>query len=186
MAAPHPTVWTIGHSNMALADFLSILNLHQIEALVDVRRFPGSRKHPHFSREALVGSLPEAGIEYHWLPDLGGRRRPNPDSRNTAWINSSFRGYADYMETQAFHVGIEQLLGIASDKRTAIMCSEAVWWRCHRGLISDYLKSIDVEVLHIASGKAAELHPYTSAARIVDGRLSYAYPKDQAGLSVGR
>ena len=143
-----------------------------------MRRFPGSRKQPNFSGEVLGEKLHEAGIDYHWLPDLGGRRRPSPNSSNYAWINSSFRGYADYMETASFHAAIEQLIQIGESKPTAIMCSEAVWWKCHRALIADYLKSVGMRVLHIMRSAEAELHPYTSAARIINGALSYDSRRD--------
>ncbi len=167
------TIWTIGHSSRTLDEFLELLTVNAIEALADVRRFPGSRKYPHFNPDALCAALQGVGIEYVPLPELGGRRRPRPDSHNTAWRNESFRGYADYMETAAFHTGIERLLELARRKRTVIMCSEAVWWRCHRSLIADYLQSIGVCVRHILSRSHSEVHPYTSAAHFAHGKLSY-------------
>jgi uncharacterized protein (DUF488 family) len=139
-----------------------------------VRRFPGSRKHPHFSQTELHRSLLSAGIDYVHLPRLGGRRKALPGSPNTAWRNASFRGYADHMLTEEFRAGIAELATIAAKKRTVIMCAEALWWRCHRALIADYLKSRGVEVLHISSNGPASPHPYTSAATITDGKLSYA------------
>ncbi len=166
-------VWTIGHSTRTLAEFLDLLAENKIEVLVDVRSFPGSRKFPHFNREELAGSLETAGIRYLHLKALGGRRKPRPDSLNTVWRNASFRGYADYMETDDFRDGIGELLDMARADPTAIMCSEAVWWRCHRSMISDFLKAKGVTVEHIMSpGQIAE-HPYTSAARIEDGKLTY-------------
>ena len=166
-------VWTIGHSTRSIDEFIAILKSFSIETLVDVRSFPGSRRYPHFNREALAASLREAGVAYVHLKELGGRRRARRDSLNMAWRNESFRGYADYMETDAFGDGMDRLLDIARRQRTAIMCSEAVWWRCHRSLISDYLKAKGVDVIHIlAAGKSAA-HPYTSAARILNGELSY-------------
>jgi uncharacterized protein (DUF488 family) len=167
------TVYTVGHSTRALEDFLALLREGGIEVLVDVRQYPGSRRYPHFGREPLARSLAEAGIEYRHLPALGGRRPARKDSPNTAWRNEAFRGYADYMETGAFCEGIAELLEIAAKAPTAIMCSEAVWWRCHRSLISDYLKSTGVEVIHLMGPGSREAHPYTAAARIVDGHLSY-------------
>lgn len=167
-------VWTTGHSTRTRAEFLGMLASSRIEALADVRRFPGSRKYPWFNQEALRGSLSEVGIEYKAIPNLGGRRRPRPDSRNDAWRNESFRGYADYMETTEFQEGIVRLLELARRKRTAIMCSEAVWWRCHRSLIADYLKASGIDVWHIMAESKTEAHPYTSAARIKDGKLSYS------------
>jgi uncharacterized protein (DUF488 family) len=143
--------------------------------VVDVRGLPGSKRYPQFNKEALAQSLREHGIHYEHLPKLGGRRKPRPDSRNTAWRNASFRGYADYMETEEFRRGIERLLDLANKVGpTAIMCAEAVWWRCHRALISDYLKTRGIEVVHIVDAKKTEPHPYTSVARIVGGTLSYA------------
>jgi uncharacterized protein (DUF488 family) len=176
------TVWTIGHSNRSLDEFLALLAAFEIEVLADVRRFPGSRKHPHFNQEALSHSLGATGISYEFFPELGGRRKPRPDSLNTAWRNESFRAYADYMETGEYRAGVERLLSIAEERRVAIMCSEAVWWRCHRSLVADYLKSEGITVEHILSPKKSEPHPYTSAARLVDGRLSYAESDPQARL----
>ena len=166
-------IWTIGHSTRGAEEFVEILRKHQLEALVDVRSFPGSRRYPHFNKGQLSETLPEAGIEYLHLPELGGRRKPGAGSKNVAWRNEGFRGYADYMETPDFRKGIETLLGLGRSKRAAIMCAEALWWRCHRSLIADYLKARGVGVIHILAVGKAELHPYTSAARIIDGRLSY-------------
>ncbi|MGA2584246.1 MAG: DUF488 domain-containing protein [Tepidisphaeraceae bacterium] len=167
------TIWTIGHSTRSLEEFIELLNENQIQVLVDVRHFPGSRRYPHFNLEQLAESLPARGIRYEHLLDLGGRRKVRPDSRNTRWRNAAFRGYADYMETEPFCRGIDLLMEIARTGRTAIMCSEAVWWKCHRSMIADYLKSIGVSMIHILGPGKTEEHPYTSAARIVDGRLSY-------------
>jgi uncharacterized protein (DUF488 family) len=166
-------VWTFGHSTRALEEFIEALNSFAIKVLVDVRSFPGSRRYPHFNREQLKASLAAAGIDYQHFPELGGRRRAKPDSLNMTWRNESFRGYADYMETGDFRAGIERLLSVANQRRTAVMCSEAVWWRCHRSLISDYLKAKGVEVTHIMGVRKSEVHPFTSAARIVNGALSY-------------
>ncbi|OHB64692.1 MAG: hypothetical protein A2Y77_03680 [Planctomycetes bacterium RBG_13_62_9] len=172
-------IWTIGHSTRTLEEFMELLRAYRIEAVADVRRFPGSRRYPHFNREALSASLPAAGVEYVPMPELGGRRKARADSHNTAWRNEAFRGYADYMETPEFAAAIEPLLALAQRKRTAILCSEAVWWRCHRSMISDYLKAAGVIVEHILGPNAGEIHPYTSAARIVDGKLSYAPAQDE-------
>jgi uncharacterized protein DUF488 len=166
-------IWTIGHSTRGAEEFVEILREHQIEVLVDVRSFPGSRRYPHFNKGPLSETLPEAGIEYLHAPELGGRRKPRPGSKNIAWQNEGFRGYADYMETADFQNGIKALLELGGSKRAAIMCAEALWWRCHRSLIADYLKARGVEVIHIVSTGKAELHPYTSAARVINGRLSY-------------
>jgi len=138
-----------------------------------VRTFPGSRRYPQFNQTELANSLELAAIDYLHMPNLGGRRRARPDSTNIAWRNESFRGYADYMETEAFRNAIDELLQVAGRKRTVIMCAEAVWWRCHRSLISDYLKARGVLVTHILGKDKTEVHPYTSAAAIVNGELSY-------------
>jgi uncharacterized protein (DUF488 family) len=167
------TIWTIGHSTRTIEEFLAMLTAHGIESLVDVRHFPGSRRYPHFGKQHLAESLSKAGIEYHHIPELGGRRRPKQDSPNTAWRNEAFRGYADYMQTEAFAGGIRRLVDLATQKRVAMMCAEAVWWRCHRGLIADYLKTQGYKVLHIQDATKAAEHPFTPAARIVNGKLSY-------------
>ena len=166
-------IWTVGHSTRSGEEFTRILLAHGIEVLVDVRTFPGSRRYPQFNKETLAESLREAGIDYKHEPRLGGRRKPRPDSHNSAWRNEQFRGYADHMETEEFKNGVRELLELASSKRVAVMCAEAVWWRCHRSLISDYLKAEGHEVIHILDEKKTEEHPYTSAAMLVDGKLSY-------------
>ena len=168
-----PTVWTIGHSTRALEDFIQLLSISEIANLVDVRSYPGSRRYPQFNKVELSRVLPRSGIDYYHFGKLGGRRTPLPDSRNTAWRNASFRAYADHLESDEFKEGIDALLELARNQRTAIMCAEAVWWRCHRGLIADYLKAGGCEIIHIVDPARSEPHPYTAAARIVDGRLSY-------------
>ena len=168
-------IWTIGHSTRQIDSFVSLLKENGIKLLADVRSWPASRRYPQFNREALAKSLADAGIHYEHFPELGGKRKAKPDSHNTVWHNASFRGYADHMETDEFRKGVERLLDLA-DKAgpAAIMCAEAVWWRCHRSLISDYLKVRGVEVLHILNANKIEPHPFTSAARIVNGKLNYA------------
>lgn len=166
-------LWTIGHSNRDIEQFIELLVSQQIQLLADVRRFPGSRRLPHFNQENLSPSLTRVGIEYVHFPELGGRRRARADSPNTAWRNEAFRGYADFMMTDEFRAGIERLLDLAREKRTAIMCAEALWWQCHRSLIADYLKAAGHEVVHILTTNKTEAHPFTSAARIVNGKLSY-------------
>lgn len=166
-------IWTVGHSTRSGEEFVQILLAHGVEVLVDVRTFPGSRRYPQFNRDALRESLQDAGIDYKHEPRLGGRRKARPDSHNSAWRNEQFRGYADHMETEEFRNGVRELLELASTKRVAVMCAEAVWWRCHRSLIADYLKAEGHEVIHILDEKKTEEHPYTSAARIVNGELSY-------------
>lgn len=168
------TLWTIGHSTRDLDEFLALLQKNEIEVVADVRHYPGSRKYPHFNVETLRHALRDAGIGYEPFIELGGRRKVQPDSSNTAWRHPAFRGYADYMQTDAFHAGIERLKALALQQRTAIMCAEAVWWRCHRGLISDTFKLHGTRVLHITGPSTPDEHPYTSAARIVDGRLDYS------------
>lgn len=167
-------IWTIGHSTRPLEVFLELLRSQQIALLVDVRRFPGSRLHPQFNAGPLAQSLKVAGIEYRSDPGLGGRRTPRRDSHNTAWKNASFRGYADYMETPEFGAALDRLVSDAATRRTAVMCAEAVWWQCHRALIADALKVRGVEVHHILDGPKVAEHPYTAAARVVDGRLDYS------------
>jgi uncharacterized protein (DUF488 family) len=167
-------IWTIGHSTRMIDEFISLLKENEIKLLADVRAWPGSKRYPQFNKEALAESLSAHGIRYEHFPELGGKRKSKPDSRNTAWRNASFRGYADYMETEEFHKGIDRLLNVAAETGAiAIMCAEAVWWRCHRSLIADYLKAQGVEMLNILGAKIVEPHPYTSAARIVNGELSY-------------
>src|SRR6185369_5326096 len=167
------TVWTVGHSTRSAEEFGKILLAHEIKVLVDVRSFPGSRRLPQFNKAELAESLREVGIEYRHEPRLGGRRKPQADSHNTAWKNASFRAYADHMESETFRHGVEELLEVAANERTAVMCAEAVWWRCHRSLIADYLKAEGHTVIHIIDQKKTEEHPFTSAARLIDGRLSY-------------
>jgi uncharacterized protein (DUF488 family) len=167
-------IWTIGHSTRSIDEFISLLNANGIKMLADVRSFPGSRRYPHFGKAALAQSLNARAIRYEHFFELGGRRKPKPDSHNTAWRNASFRGYADYMETDAFRDGLERLVQLACEAGpVAIMCAEAVWWRCHRSLVSDYLKARGIVVTHIVEANKIEPHPYTSAARIVNGELSY-------------
>jgi uncharacterized protein (DUF488 family) len=177
------TFFTIGHSNHTAGRFLELLKAHGVNTLVDVRSFPGSRKWPHFNQDNLRGWLAESNIEYVWMPSLGGRRRPNKQSKNTAWRNTGFRGYADYMESAAFREGIEQLLGIARRSTTAIMCAESLWWQCHRSLISDYLKVAGHRVLHIRSDEAIQEHPFTSPARVVAGSLTYEPPQQELNFN---
>jgi uncharacterized protein (DUF488 family) len=168
-------LWTIGHSTRKIDQFISLLEENGIKLVVDVRSFPGSKRYPQFNKEALADSLGQHGIRYEHFPELGGRRKPKQDSRNTAWRNASFRGYADYMETEEFRKGVERLIDLAKEVGpTSIMCAEAVWWRCHRALISDYLKARGIEVIHIVDSNKTESHPFTSAARMVNGELSYA------------
>jgi len=168
------TLWTVGHSTRPLAEFLALLAAHDIEAVADVRRFPASRRHPHFGKETLEQSLAQNGIAYRWMPALGGRRTPAADSPNVAWRNASFRGYADYMSTPAFAAALDELLQLAQRLRTTLMCSEAVWWRCHRAMIADALLARGLSVEHIVGAGPGTPHPGTAPARFVDGRVTYA------------
>ena len=171
-------IWTIGHSSRASNEFLALLEEQGIAVLADVRRYAGSRAHPHFNPEPLAETLAQAGVEYRAFPELGGRRKPQPDSPNTVWRHPAFRGYADHMETPEFARGVERLVGTAAGGRTCMMCSEAVWWRCHRSMIADVLKAGGIHVLHIMSGGRTVEHPYTSAARIIGGQLRYGSGRD--------
>ena len=186
-------IWTIGHSTRAIDEFISLLKENEIKLLVDVRAWPGSKRYPQFNKDALAGSLSAHGIRYEHFPELGGKRKSKADSRNTAWRNASFRGYADYMEAEQFQKGIERLLDVAGqgaaawaaaeikhDGReavtpcpTAIMCAEAVWWRCHRSLIADYLKARGVEVLHVLGTNKVEPVRFHVGSTVVNGNLSY-------------
>jgi len=167
------TIYTIGHSTHPLNEFVGMLQASHIEQVVDVRSLPGSRKFPQFNKEALEKSLSENGIGYIHLKNLGGRRKAKKDSKNTTWRNASFMGYADYMETPEFKEGLDALKGLAVKKPTAYMCSEAVWWRCHRSMISDILKAQGWKVMHIMGLHQVKEHPYTQPAQIVNGELSY-------------
>ncbi len=169
-------IWTIGHSTRTFDEFVKLLQIFNISTLVDVRRFPGSRRYPHFGRDFLQENLPTLSIDYHYLQKLGGRRKPHPDSQNTVWRNASFRAYADYMETAEFQEGIEELKETGTAGKTAYMCSEAVWWRCHRSMVSDQMKADGWKVLHILTQNKADEHPFTKPARIVDGELTYRQP----------
>jgi uncharacterized protein (DUF488 family) len=175
-------IWTIGHSTHSSDEFLSRLRAHEIQAVTDVRRFPASRRHPQFNEAVFREWLASEKIGYRWFEALGGRRTPSPDSVNTAWRNSSFRGYADYMATEEFAAAFSELLKFAAHKRTAVMCAESMWWNCHRALISDALAFRGIEVIHILDETQVKVHPYTSAASIIDGRLSYEAPDPQRPL----
>lgn len=167
------TVWTVGHSTRTSAEFRDILAAYSIELVADVRRFPGSRRLPHFAGPALEADLNVSGMEYRWLESLGGRRSPMPDSPNDGWRHRAFRGYADYLHTEEFAEGLNELLMLADGLRTAIMCAEVLWWRCHRRLIADVLTTLGVEVVHIRDATVHETHRLTPPAHLVSGALSY-------------
>ncbi len=171
------TIYTIGHSTRTIEQFLELLKAHNIEELVDVRTIPKSRHNPQFSKEALAASLQQAGIAYAHLPQLGGLRHSRKDSVNLGWQNTSFRGYADYMATPEFQTALDELKALAEKKRVAIMCAEAVPWRCHRSLIADALTVQGWQVLHIQSRKTASPHALTPFLKVQDGRLTYPAPE---------
>jgi uncharacterized protein (DUF488 family) len=166
-------IYTIGHSNHSMEEFISMLQSFGIKLLVDIRNYPGSKMFSHFNKEYLQAALRAVNISYLHLQELGGRRKPLSDSKNIAWRTAAFRGYADYMETPAFKTAIRQLQQLASKTCTAYMCAEALWWSCHRALVSDYLKYHGWKVVHITGPGKSEEHRYTSAARVINGQLSY-------------
>jgi len=167
------TLYTIGHSTRTTEEFLTLHKAHDIQEVVDVRTVPRSKRNPQFGQDMLLPVLNEAGIGYTHLAKLGGLRHPTRDSINTGWQNTSFRGYADYMATSAFQDGLEELKAMAEKKKVAIMCAEAVSWRCHRSLIADALTTQGWEVLHIQSRKTAKLHELTPFLKVQDGRIIY-------------
>jgi uncharacterized protein (DUF488 family) len=174
-------IWTVGHSNREPEAFLDLLEEAGIEQLADIRRFPGSRRQPHFSGDALRDALGARGIAYEHLPDLGGRRgTPAPDSPNTGWRVASFGAYADHMATGAFERGLARLEAIAAERRTAMMCSEAVPWRCHRRLVADALVVRGWEVLDVMAPGRATPHALTDFACVHDGALTYPGPEPGA------
>jgi uncharacterized protein (DUF488 family) len=181
-SAPSQTIWTIGHSTRPLAEFLDLLRAHRIGLLVDVRAIPYSRRYPHFHTETLGQASDAAGIAYRHLPGLGGRRRAQPASPHRGWKNLSFRGYADYMDSPEFSLALAELIRLAEHARTAIMCAEAVPWRCHRSLISDGLLVRGWAVLHILSGTKADPHQLPDWAHVEAGRLSYPGSPPPASL----
>ncbi len=195
-------VFTIGHSTRTLEELVALLEAHGVARLADIRTVPRSRRHPQFGIDVLARALPEAGIAYRHFPGLGGLRRPRPDSTNTAWRHPGFRGYADYMQTPAFERALGELLVFAGEPAdsvapfapeaggdaqgagaaaapagrpgpAAVMCAEAVWWRCHRRLVADALVAHGVEVRHIVSRTIAEPHRFTEFGCVRDGRVSY-------------
>jgi uncharacterized protein (DUF488 family) len=167
------TVFTIGHSNRPIEEFIDLLTAHGVQHLVDVRKIPQSRHNPQFGREQLSASLERAGIHYTHMPGLGGLRRPRKDSLNTAWRNASFRGYADYMQTPEFDENLDRCLELAREETLALMCAEAVPWRCHRSLIADALLARGIDVREIASVTDARPHVLTPWARIDGTKVSY-------------
>jgi uncharacterized protein (DUF488 family) len=178
------TIYTVGHSTRSADEFRELLRMYSIERLVDVRQFPGSRRFPHFGSQAMAAGLFEAGIEYAHEVDLGGRRRAGPDSPNTFWRNASFRSFADHMAGPEFRLALARVIDSAAQQKTALMCAEAVPWRCHRWLISDALAARDVNVVHIIDERHSQPHVLNPHARI-DSQGQLTYPADgidQAGL----
>jgi uncharacterized protein (DUF488 family) len=166
-------IFTVGHSTRSSEDFVAMLKAHRIELLVDVRTVPRSRHNPQFNRDTLPETLKRAGIDYLHLGELGGLRKARVDSTNTGWRNLSFRGFADYMETPEFETGLARLMDLAGTRRVAIMCAEAVPWRCHRSLIGDALVARGIEVLELSSMTRAQPHRMTPFAQVEGARVSY-------------
>jgi uncharacterized protein (DUF488 family) len=173
-------IFTVGHSNHPLEKFLAILSAHDINIVIDIRRFPTSRKWPHFNRDALTQSLPTHGIGYLGLPELGGRREPRPDSPHTAWRVAAFRGYADLMDTPEFEAGLARLMAAAASKRAAVLCAEALPWRCHRSLVADALTARGWWVSDIMNEKEARAHKLPEFVRVEGTRVVYD------GLTTGK
>ncbi|HEY5618848.1 MAG TPA: DUF488 domain-containing protein [Vicinamibacterales bacterium] len=166
-------IFTVGHSTQTAAEFLALLQAYGVALLADVRTVPRSKRHPHFSAGALAAFLQTCGIEYTHLPDLGGLRKPRPDSPNGGWRHAAFRGYADHMQTREFAAGLDRLIVFARDRQAAIMCAEARWWQCHRQLIADALVARQIEVRHIMSLRDAPRHELTAFARVANGQVVY-------------
>jgi len=166
-------MWTVGHSTRTLEELVALLRAHGVDTVVDVRTVPRSRRHPHFSKDALAESLPQAAIAYVHMPGLGGFRKPLPDSPNTGWRVDAFRGYADYMQTDEFARHLDVLMALAKDTRLGLMCAEAEPWRCHRTLLADALVVHDVDVRHIVAGGAIARHVVTPWAQRHGVRLTY-------------
>lgn len=176
-AAPCATpgsVFTIGHSTRQFAEFVALLRENDVAAIADVRRFPGSRRHPEYGRDALSAALAAHGLGYCWLPELGGRRRTRPDSPNTAWRSPAFRGYAGHMTSDEFRSGYRRLVAFCAAQPMALMCAELLWWRCHRALIADALVADGVAVVHILGAGKTAAHELRPPARLADGHLVYA------------
>jgi uncharacterized protein (DUF488 family) len=167
------TVWTIGHSTRSFEELVGALQSAEIELVVDVRRLPGSRRLPQFDAAILETTLERRGISYRWISELGGRRRPVPGAARTAWTHPAFDAYAGHVDTEEFAKGLTELLLLAGGLRTAIMCAEVLWWRCHRRIIADVLVSLGVPVVHLFAAGKSEGHRLAPPARLVDGRLSY-------------
>ena len=175
-------VYTLGHSTLAPESFLDLVRAHGILGIADVRRFPASRRHPHFAREALGDALAAAGVAYAWLPGLGGRRHGQRDSPHVAWTNAAFRAYADHMETAEFRDTLAWLIETSRSTPTAVMCAESLWWRCHRRMLADALGAAGCDVRHVMEGGRIEAHRLSPSLRIEGGDLVYDVPEGQQEL----
>ena len=175
---PSLSLWTVGHSTRSLEEFVSLLKVHGIERLVDIRTLPGSKRFPHFNQENLSPALEREGIEYRHMPGLGGLRKPRKDSVNLGWRNTSFRGFADYMQSEAFEENLKTLMELAREKPSTVMCAEAVPWRCHRSLIADALLQRRVKVRHMLNGKKPKPHSLTAFARVKGRKV--VYPRESS------
>ncbi|OGP88874.1 MAG: DNA repair protein [Deltaproteobacteria bacterium RBG_16_48_10] len=173
-----PVVLTVGHSTRSLEDFIHLLQAHAVNKVIDVRTVPRSRHNPQFNQETLPSHLSTASIGYIHMPDLGGLRHPLPDSPNKGWRNSSFRGFADYMQTKGFETSLETIIQLARQDRISLMCAEALPWRCHRSLIADALLIRGIQVEHIMSPTHGQLHSLTSWAQVDGIRITYPPAKD--------
>jgi uncharacterized protein (DUF488 family) len=171
------TIFTVGHSTLTLDRFVALLRTAGIEGIADVRRYPGSRRFPWFGAESLADTLPENGVSYLHLPELGGRRSRTPESPNGGWENAAFQGYADWMGTPEFAAGLARLEAAARAAPTAVMCAEAQWWRCHRRLVADALVVRGWRVCHVASDGRMTAHELTPFAVVAGGRLTYPPPQ---------
>jgi len=177
---PDDAVFTVGHSTLPIEQFVALLEAYEIRRLADVRTVPRSRRNPQFNADALASALQAESIEYVPLPSLGGLRHASKDSPNGGWRNASFRGYADYMQTPEFEAGLDALIRMSQEKRTAIMCAEAVPWRCHRSLVADALEVRGIPVVEILSAKSARMHKLTPFACVDGTRVTY--PPEQMDL----
>lgn len=173
---PPDAIYTVGHSTRAIEEFIALLEQHGIQQLHDIRTIPRSRRNPQFNSEALAASLAAAGISYRHTAELGGLRKPQRDSVNDAWRNDSFRGYADYMQTAGFNAAVDELAEARQQSRIALMCAEAVPWRCHRSLVGDALLARGVPVVEIVGPGSVRLHQMTKFAKVDGERITY--PKD--------
>lgn len=178
---PMAPICTVGHGTLSAAAFADLVTAAGIDAVLDVRRYPGSRRHPHFETDAMASWLAAAGTAYRWVPTLGGRRKLNPGSANTGLHNLQFRAYADYMAQDEFVEGVEDVVATAADRRVAVMCSEAVWWRCHRRLLADHLMLVEGRVVeHLFHDGRLAAHPITPEARVTGDRVVYDLGVDES------